>query len=104
MAAGTAAKNGNDVILFERNDKVGRKIMITGKGRCTVTTATFDAKSLIDNVPRNGRFLYSAFSEFSARDTMDFFEELDVYKRQDERANIKKSLIPQESRDLYVCV
>ena len=37
MAAGTAAKNGNDVILFERNDKVGRKIMITGKGRCNVT-------------------------------------------------------------------
>ena len=62
MAAGTAAKNGNDVILFERNDKVGRKIMITGKGRCNVTNATFDAKSLIDNVPRNGRFLYSAFS------------------------------------------
>lgn len=78
MAAGTAAKNGNDVILFERNDKVGRKIMITGKGRCNVTNATFDTKSLIDNVPRNGRFLYSAFSEFSARDTMDFFEELGV--------------------------
>ena len=78
MAAGTAAKNGNDVILLERNDKVGRKIMITGKGRCNVTNATFDTKSLIDNVPRNGRFLYSAFSEFSARDTMDFFEELGV--------------------------
>lgn len=78
MAAGTAAKNGNDVILFERNDKVGRKIMITGKGRCNVTNATFDTKNLIDNVPRNGRFLYSAFSEFSARDTMDFFEELGV--------------------------
>ena len=44
MAAGTAAKNGNDVILFERNDKVGRKIMITGKGRCNVTNATFDTK------------------------------------------------------------
>lgn len=44
MAAGTAAKNGNDVILLERNDKVGRKIMITGKGRCNVTNATFDTK------------------------------------------------------------
>lgn len=74
MAAGKAAENGNEVILFERNDKVGRKIMITGKGRCNVTNATFDTKGLIDNVPRNGRFLFGAFTAFSAKDTMDFFE------------------------------
>lgn len=74
MAAGTAAKNGCDVLLLERNDKIGRKIMITGKGRCNVTNALTDVSELIANVPQNGRFLYSAFSDFGTRDTIDFFE------------------------------
>lgn len=74
LAAGMAAKKDNEVVMFERNDKVGRKLMITGKGRCNVTNATFDTNGLIDHVPRNGRFLFGAFSVFSAKDTMDFFE------------------------------
>ncbi|MBO4339081.1 MAG: NAD(P)/FAD-dependent oxidoreductase [Clostridia bacterium] len=78
MAAGFAAKNGNTVTLIERNDKVGRKLMITGKGRCNVTNACTMLNELIENVPVNGRFLYTAFSRFMPSDTMDFFESLGV--------------------------
>lgn len=79
MAAGTAAKNGCDVLLLERNDKIGRKLMITGKGRCNVTNSETDVQKLISNVPQNGRFLFSAFSEFNTSDTMAFFENQGVH-------------------------
>lgn len=78
LAAGTASKNGNDVILLERNQKLARKVMITGKGRCNVTSSISETDKLIENVPQNGRFLYSAFSEFGTQDTINFFEGLGV--------------------------
>ncbi len=74
MAAVTAARNGCRTVLLERNEKVGRKIMITGKGRCNVTNYCRELDELISNVPVNGRFLYSAFSRFMPEDTMRFFE------------------------------
>lgn len=78
MAAIQAASNGNSVTMLERNDRPGRKIVITGKGRCNVTNATNLLNDLIAAVPVNGRFLYSAFSSFMPQDTMDFFEEQGV--------------------------
>lgn len=78
MAAGTAAENGKKVLVLERNDRIGRKVMITGKGRCNVTNACSLLNELIENVPVNGRFLYGAFSRFMPFDTMDFFEGLGV--------------------------
>ena len=78
MAAGTAAENGKSVLLIERNDKIGRKVMITGKGRCNVTNACSLLNELIENIPVNGRFLYGALSRFMPFDTMDFFENLGV--------------------------
>ena len=74
MAAGVAAQNGADVILLERNEKIARKVMITGKGRCNVTNNVSDTQEFISNIPGNGRFLYGAFSSFSSQDTIDFFE------------------------------
>ena len=74
MAAGTAAENGVNVTLIERNDRPGRKIMITGKGRCNVTNNCTMINELVENVPTNGRFLHSAFSSFMPYDTMEFFE------------------------------
>ena len=74
MAAGTAAQSGAQVLLIERNEKPGRKLYITGKGRCNVTNNCSDLNTLIKNVPTNGRFLYSAFSAFMPADTMSFFE------------------------------
>lgn len=78
MAAGTAAQNGLKVTLFERNEKLARKVAITGKGRCNVTNNCPLLNDLIANVPVNGRFLYGAFSRFTTDDTMDFFEGLGV--------------------------
>lgn len=85
MAAGTAALMGMSVTVIERNDRPGRKLMITGKGRCNVTNSC-DVDGLMANIPVNGRFLYSAFSRFSQYDTMDFFENLGV-KLKTERGN-----------------
>ncbi|MBQ8503786.1 MAG: NAD(P)/FAD-dependent oxidoreductase [Clostridia bacterium] len=78
MASGVAAENGNDVLLIERNDRVGRKVMITGKGRCNVTNNCTMINELISAVPTNGRFLYGAFSRFMPIDTMEFFEDMGV--------------------------
>ena len=72
MAAGTAAKEGAQVLLLERNDKLARKILVTGKGRCNVTNQLDNLQELIANVPGNGRFLYSAFTDFMPQDMRDF--------------------------------
>ncbi len=74
MAAVSACENGADTVMIERNERVGRKIMITGKGRCNVTNNCTLVNDLIANVPTNGRFLYSAFTRFMPIDTMEFFE------------------------------
>ena len=78
MAAARAALRGLDVIVVEKNERPARKVMITGKGRCNVTNACFDINELISNIPRNPRFLYSAFSAFMPYDTIALFEELGV--------------------------
>ena len=77
MAAITAAEAGADVTLFERNDRVGKKLRITGKGRCNVTN-NCDNNEFLSNVPTNPRFLYASLSRFSTADTMAFFEEAGV--------------------------
>ncbi len=78
MAAGTAAKNGHDVVLIEQNNMLGKKLMITGKGRCNLTNVCEDVEDLIRNVTRNPRFMYSAFYSFSNADVIDFFNRLGV--------------------------
>lgn len=75
MAAGTCASMGKDVLIIEKNRRPGRKIVISGKGRCNITNAVDGIDGLIRNIPRNGRFLYSAFNSFSNKDIMNFFEE-----------------------------
>lgn len=77
MAASAAAQAGAQVVLFEKNAKVGRKIMITGKGRCNVTNDC-DVPGVLANIPVNPRFLYSALGKCSPADIMAFFEGLGV--------------------------
>lgn len=77
VAGITAARTGRSVIIFEKNEKIGRKLRITGKGRCNVTNNCTN-EELLNNVPVNPRFLYSAFSGFNSQDVMDFFEQLGV--------------------------
>ncbi len=73
MAAIKAAEAGAEVTLYERNDRVGKKLRITGKGRCNVTNDC-ELSEFLSNVPTNPRFLYAALSNFSTADTMAFFE------------------------------
>ncbi len=75
MAAIAAAENGNEVHLFEKNEKLGKKLFITGKGRCNITNAC-DMEDLMKQIVTNPRFLYSAFHTFDNMAVMDFFERI----------------------------
>lgn len=77
MAAVAAARNGADVLLFEKNERMGKKLRITGKGRCNVTNDC-DKNEFLQNVASNQKFLFAAISRFSTADTKDFFEECGV--------------------------
>lgn len=77
FAAVWAARFGKSVLVFEKNERLGRKLRITGKGRCNVTNNS-SSEEHMRNIPVNPRFLYSAFSAFDAESTMSFFEELGV--------------------------
>ena len=72
FAAITAAGQGHKVLLLERNDRLGKKLLITGKGRCNVTNDC-SAQEVLQNIPRNGRFLYSAMTEFPPERIKEFF-------------------------------
>ena len=74
FAAITAAKQGERVLLLEKNDRLGKKLLITGKGRCNVTNHT-NAQGVLENIPRNSRFLYSAMAAFPPEKIEAFFEE-----------------------------
>ena len=77
MAAISAAEQGASVTLLEPNERLGKKLNITGKGRCNLTNNA-GLEELLANIPCNGKFLYSALSRFHAQDAMDFFEDLGV--------------------------
>ncbi len=85
MCSAAAAERGLDVILLEPNKVLGRKLRITGKGRCNVTN-NCDIKEFLNNIPSDGRFLYSALNRLSPRDTMELFEGLGL-KLKTERGN-----------------
>ena len=74
FAAITAAQRGQRVLLLEKNDRLGKKLLITGKGRCNVTNDC-SAQEILQNIPRNGRFLYSAMNAFPPEKIKEFFEE-----------------------------
>ncbi len=97
MAAYAAAKEGAQVLLLEPNEKVGRKIVITGKGRCNVTNHC-DTETFLSNVPQNPRFLYSALDTFGVQETMEFFEKQGVPLKT-ERGN---RVFPQSDRSMDI--
>ena len=70
MAAISAAKSGNEVILLEKNNMLGKKLLITGKGRCNITSS-LEMDEFIKNIPGNGRFLYSSFGNFTNIDIIN---------------------------------
>ena len=74
MAAGRAAERGHEVHLYEKNNRIGKKILITGKGRCNVTNDS-DVEGLLENIPGNPYFLYSAFYQLDSFGLQEFFKE-----------------------------
>ncbi|MBP3462790.1 MAG: NAD(P)/FAD-dependent oxidoreductase [Tyzzerella sp.] len=77
FAAIFAAYNGNEVHIFEKNEKLGKKLFITGKGRCNITNAS-DMDTLFSSVVTNSKFLYSSFYGYTNQDVIDFFERIGV--------------------------
>ena len=75
MAAVSAALNGHTVSIYEKNNRIGRKLYITGKGRCNITNAS-DIKTIMENVVSNSKFLYSAFKQFDNKDIVEMLENI----------------------------
>ncbi|MBR4279373.1 MAG: NAD(P)/FAD-dependent oxidoreductase, partial [Clostridia bacterium] len=95
FAAYNAAINGNNVLLLEKNDRCGRKLDITGKGRCNLTNAC-TREEFLNNVIANPRFMMSAISRFSQEDTIAFFESLGY--RHDREQHVYIPVAPTEER------
>lgn len=99
VAASTASSMGHDVTLLEKNERLGRKLLITGKGRCNITN-NCDIEELIENIPTNGKFLYSAFYTFTNEQVIDMFNSLGV-KTKTERG---KRVFPESDKAKDVVV
>ena len=78
MAAGIAAEKGAAVVVLEKNETLGKKLLITGGGRCNVTNSEFDNRKLLEKFKENSKFLFSAFSQWSVKETLDFFHSNNV--------------------------
>ena len=100
MAAITSAENGNEVILLEKNKSLGKKLLITGKGRCNITSS-LPMEDFIKNTPGNGMFLYSAYNRFTNQDIISFLKKqgLDV---KEERGN-RIFPVTDKSQDVLNC-
>ena len=100
MAAITSAENGNEVILLEKNKSLGKKLLITGKGRCNITSS-LSMEDFIKNTPGNGMFLYSAYNRFTNQDIISFLKKqgLDV---KEERGN-RIFPVTDKSQDVLNC-
>ena len=100
MAAITASENGNSVLLLEKMQSLGRKLLITGKGRCNITSS-LDMDEFIKNIPGNGMFLYSAFKNYSNKDIIQFLK-LQGLEVKEERGS-RVFPITDKSKDVLGC-
>ena len=100
MAAINSAENGNDVILLEKNKTFGKKLLITGKGRCNITSS-LPMEDFIKNTPGNGMFLYSAFNSFTNKDIIKFLKQQGLEVKE-ERGN-RIFPVTDKSQDVLKC-
>lgn len=101
MSAISSAKSGNDVILLEKNNSLGKKLLITGKGRCNITSS-IDINDFIKNIPGNGKFLYSSFQNFTNTDIINLIEKNGI-KVKEERGN-RIFPITDKAQDVLNCL
>lgn len=88
MAAGKAAERGLNVVLIEKNDTLGKKLLITGGGRCNVTNGELDDRKLLEKFKDGGKFLFSAFSQWSVKETLDFFHMNEMATKEEKEKRI----------------
>ena len=100
MAAITAKENGNEVILLEKMKSLGRKLLITGKGRCNITSS-LDMQDFIKNTPGNGMFLYSCYQNYTNQDIIGFLKEQGLEVKE-ERGN-RIFPVTDKSQDVLKC-
>ena len=100
MAAITASENGNDVTLVEKMNSLGRKLLITGKGRCNITSS-LNIEEFIKNTPGNGRFLYSCYQQYTNKDIIEFLREQGLEVKE-ERGN-RIFPVTDKSQDVLKC-
>ena len=97
LAAITSAQKGNETTIIEKNNRLGKKLLITGKGRCNITSS-IDINDFINNIPGNGKFLYSAFQNYTNKDIVHFLEKNGVSVKE-ERGN---RIFPKSDKSLDV--
>ena len=100
MAAISSKENGNDVILLEKNKTLGKKLLITGKGRCNITSS-LPIEDFIKNIPGNGKFLYSSFKNFTNKDIINFLNEEGLQVKE-ERGN-RIFPVTDSAKDVLKC-
>ena len=100
MAAITASQKGNEVILIEKNNTLGKKILITGKGRCNITSS-LTINEFIKNIPGNGKFLFSSFQKFTNNDVINFLNEQGLEVKE-ERGN-RVFPVTDKAQDVLNC-
>jgi predicted Rossmann fold flavoprotein len=88
MAAGRAAELGADVLLIEKNEELGRKLLITGGGRCNVTNAEPSTRSFLDKLKGKGKFLFSTFAQHEVKDTLAFFHDNGMKTKEEEEGRV----------------
>ena len=100
MAAITSRENGNDVTIIEKNKQLGKKLLITGKGRCNITSS-LDMEEFIKNTPGNGMFLYSAFQKYTNQDIIKFLEKQGLRVKEERGSRIFP--VTDKSLDVLKC-
>ncbi|MES2060046.1 MAG: NAD(P)/FAD-dependent oxidoreductase [Patescibacteria group bacterium] len=98
MAAGRAAEMGAKVLLLEKNDVLGKKLLITGGGRCNITNAEMDTRKLLSKFKGNDKFLFSAFSQFAVEEALDFFH----IKKLETKVEAEKRAFPVSEKAIDV--
>ncbi len=98
MAAGRAAELGARVILIEKNPQLGKKLLITGGGRCNVTNAEFDTRAFLAKFRKNDRFLFSAFAQYGVKEALDFFHA----RKMPTKVEAEKRVFPKSDKAVSV--
>lgn len=104
MAAGRAAERGAKVLLLEKNDSLGKKLLITGGGRCNVTNSQFDNRKLLEKFKDSSKFLFSAFSQWSVKETLDFFHTRDMATKVENELRTFPLQIPPSLYSMFLLI